>query len=1154
MNLRRIRLQRVPGIEPPFEVDGLSPKINVIVGPNGSGKTSLRRAVTATLWPKSDLSRQLEVDSDWQDGERRLHASRESGRVSWRENASAVDAPAVPDLHLASCYTLGVKDLLLSDNETDQTIADDVRLAMSGGYDLRGVIKGQFSPRAQIGRREVKALGEARSAYRVAQTAQRDLVGEEKRLAELRVEETAAKEAQRALAKLDDALELHAVRNELEAVSARLLQFPQTIERVAATDGTLLDRLESARRDAEERIKEIRGKIALAERGIRQAGFGEKAPAAEELDAIDGWMERIEALEDRLTDIDRDRARATAKAEEARGRLAGSVDVGAPSPPALPTLEKVEKFVLRRDRSRLHHEEIRQRLGLLGAAETREGMDDLEAGEKLLREWLATPAAGTQPNRSPLILGAIAVAVLGAALAFLHHLAWLLLAGGGAGVALALFGASLGAGGGGADRRRLEERFRELGIGAPSAWTPEHVRALLREVDRRLASARYGAEVTKERERLLAQSDAAEKERSDLEKEGSKLRAALGVDACGDLALHEIARACIAYAEAEAELIGVEASATSCRTEREDVAKKLLAAFAKFSPAGSRAAADTTELRAKLKDLQRRAQDFRTASAKLDEATTELETEERRLSASKVDMEKFYADRALEPGDRSRLDGLLEQFGEYEKQRSERDRLRKRVEDLEVKLREHSELLGEDMGRLETRRSDAEAKSDALTEISQEIGRIEQKIGEAQAGTSIAQALEKLGTTRDALADAIEEAQFAAAGRFLVEQVDDEHEKESRPAVLSRAMQYFAAFTHNAYELLLSDGPGSGFCARDTSRDLVVGLSELSDGTRIQLLLAVRLAFATSGEIESRIPLMLDEALSTSDPDRFVAVAESLGILAAEGRQIFYLTANPADVAAWRAATEGKPSLDLNVVDLGQIRGRQAAVATADELVLPTRRRVPKPDGMTAEQYGAALSVPRALTHQPIESLHLFYVLRRELPLLHRLLDETRIDTIGRWESFERSGRASLFLPADLCRRLSAFCACARTVHAAAAIGRGRPVDDGALQDSGAVSERYLDALRQITHETGCEARRLIEFVRDSGDDRVKGFRKDKLADLQEFFRENGYLDERPTLVHAEIVARALESLHASIEDGLLQRATALGLVEDLLAAFGFTD
>ena len=54
---------------------------------------------------------------------------------------------------------------------------------------------------------------------------------------------------------------------------------------------------------------------------------------------------------------------------------------------------------------------------------------------------------------------------------------------------------------------------------------------------------------------------------------------------------------------------------------------------------------------------------------------------------------------------------------------------------------------------------------------------------------------------------------------------------------------------------------------------------------------------------------------------------------------------------------------------------------------------------MTAEQYGAALGVPPAVTHEPIESLHLFYVLRHELPLLHRLLDETRIDTIGRWES-----------------------------------------------------------------------------------------------------------------------------------------------------------
>ena len=53
--------------------------------------------------------------------------------------------------------------------------------------------------------------------------------------------------------------------------------------------------------------------------------------------------------------------------------------------------------------------------------------------------------------------------------------------------------------------------------------------------------------------------------------------------------------------------------------------------------------------------------------------------------------------------------------------------------------------------------------------------------------------------------------------------------------------------------------------------------------------------------------MFLDEVLTTTDPERFVAVVKSLLVFARdEGRQIVYLTANPADVVQWDRVLQGE--------------------------------------------------------------------------------------------------------------------------------------------------------------------------------------------------------------------------------------------------------
>ena len=130
------------------------------------------------------------------------------------------------------------------------------------------------------------------------------------------------------------------------------------------------------------------------------------------------------------------------------------------------------------------------------------------------------------------------------------------------------------------------------------------------------------------------------------------------------------------------------------------------------------------------------------------------------------------------------------------------------------------------------------------------------------------QAAAEESRARQALEDKREEALLAVATKTLLDDVEQAFEAEHEPAVLRRARDAFANVTARAFDLRLR-GDGS-FVAHDVRQEAARELAELSSGTRMQLLLALRLAWIETQEQGGEtLPLFLDEALTTSDEDRF---------------------------------------------------------------------------------------------------------------------------------------------------------------------------------------------------------------------------------------------------------------------------------------------
>ncbi|MDE0005376.1 MAG: hypothetical protein OXQ29_22015, partial [Rhodospirillaceae bacterium] len=444
-----------------------------------------------------------------------------------------------------------------------------------------------------------------------------------------------------------------------------------------------------------------------------------------------------------------------------------------------------------------------------------------------------------------------------------------------------------------------------------------------------------------------------------------------------------------------------------------------------------------------------RLSDWRRARKALDEA----ETEEKRL-------------RKLLSGE----DGLVESVeGGF-------------VDELKLQLREAGEQAG---GR---------------TELIEKNAAINARLQEARRGHRLEDAATAKDRAAEALRDKRDEALYCAATEVLLDEVEGAFKTEREPDFLRRARQWFEHVTAHAFTLELRDS--DSFVAHDRNQGELRTLKELSSGTRMHLLLALRLAWTEDRERGGEsLPLFLDEALTTSDVDRFSVMARTMSRLADAGRQIFYLSARPQESGLWKNATGTAPAM----IDLAAVRFGSAP-ADPDALRVETPPALPPPDGLAAEEYAMLIHVHPVNPRAAAGGIHLFHLLRDDLGLLHSLLDTWRISALGQLEALLASDAARTAVSERQSRRrLRQRCRTARSWTELWRQGRGKPVDRAVLDESGSVSDVFLDLTADLATELEGDGKALVLALRDR---RVKGFHASKTDELENWLADKGYVDD----------------------------------------------
>ena len=269
-----------------------------------------------------------------------------------------------------------------------------------------------------------------------------------------------------------------------------------------------------------------------------------------------------------------------------------------------------------------------------------------------------------------------------------------------------------------------------------------------------------------------------------------------------------------------------------------------------------------------------------------------------------------------------------EELKEEEKRARHKEQLLNRLEELAKREEALTQALGWTEAQLaqELARENEEALTRQEEELRHRLERLQNEI-EQKAGQrgSLELKMEQLKTeerlTEEVQAFVEEKEELNRLARHygvlvlashLLGQTRKIYEEQRQPTVLREAGEYFASMTGGRYTALIAPMGEKALYVKDGNGKRWP-LHLLSQGTKEQLYLALRLAFIKVFDQQARLPLFLDDPLVNCDEERLYGILKGLTKIS-DTHQVFLFTCHPHILQAAKEVFRDK----LKVVPLAQ--------------------------------------------------------------------------------------------------------------------------------------------------------------------------------------------------------------------------------------------
>ena len=1086
-HLQEITVHRMYGTPFGLHIKNLEPGINVICGPNGSGKTTIAHAIQTVLLRAYAHAKGATVSASLRIGDRNLHFNIDGSRRACTQNGRQIEGPSTPKLIRPDSYHFSLHDLLNADSQGKEFATAILREA-SGGFDIS---KAQeilsFSKPTLRPTKTSKALPKAQKLLRSVEGEQKKLFSEKTRCKDLEIRLQSAREAAHRVNLLEKALAWQTAQQAWQEASDALNDYPEVIRKATDMSSVVRDttRLQDDVSRLNDRCRIKKDSIAELQEKLFQSPLAPNGLPEDVIQTAASRIARLRELDTQCRKIKDDLVGARKTASNAWADLGGAIE--APENLSSNDVGRLRRLTARKtdlDGKREALDALRSILKIDIETDLESESDRLRRTQDAVVQWIAAQRAPV-PQWVKLVL--IAAMVGSAILSIVYGLtdppAF-------AGLAITLlvglaYIRLLRTRTGSEETQAIRRIDSELADRLNQGDALEVLYSLLKksgDVDTRQAEQRRWDTTSDQRDQLAAKYDELAQDQQDLAQETG-----LVVSDADSKEIYALGRL-LTWREQTDIVRKLEGQYDHKKAAYESVRAELNAVFSQYNlPAAS----DVHEANAYLERLRSLDTRWKDNSNQLKRLKTEFNQINESLTRAERNYKKKFEDLNLEPGQIEQLRRYKLTHAEYlkavEQETKDRAVLDQAYRTLHNAPGFTDALLQQN--DLYLAKEDAQTLADQREDLQSQITKIRTEIERAERGNSLETALADVEATREDLAKERDENIACAVGEVLARRLTEHAREMQLPKVFRRAQQNFLKITHGQYALEFDLKDRFGAVDKKQNRNLK--LDELSSGTRVQLLFSVRMAFVQEQELEYHLPITLDETLGNSDDERARIIMSTLSEVAKE-RQVFYFTAQSDEVFKWHQCCGD----DINVIPLtDDVRFRQVDPDTLPQ-ILPA---IPSSKGLSHKKYGSILRPPRWSGRDHVNSIHLWYLLEDTTELERLLLDG--VDHFGPAQALYSN--KILNISEKTWKYVEILAKALTAWQTGWKVGRGKPVDQVALEASGAVSQHFMDKTLSVCKNFDGDGKDLLHALRNG---HVRGFHTKKIDDLQYYLHEHGYL------------------------------------------------